>query len=108
MNRAINEQLSELRARLEAKSMTYGTLPSKAVFSKAWADEMGEDEDYNYSLKGSDAETARKVGVPVSGSFGEDKLYSILKKLIDAFDDGEDAAGDIASGIMQTLGFEWI
>lgn len=88
-------------------SMNYGQLPSFNDFKKAFKKEVDDDE-YNYNLKGSDASTANKVKIPTSGDFDVKELYSIVKKLVAAYDNGNDDAGDLASSILYTLNFEWI
>jgi hypothetical protein len=90
----------------EAKSMTYGEIPSFSDFKRHFRKEVGET--YNYNLKGSDARTAKSAGIPVSGDFTDKELYAIVKKLINAWEDGDNNAGDLASGIMITLDYEWI
>lgn len=110
MNPLINQKLEAMRSHLEgskAKMMTFGNLPSKADFMKAWAQRMG-DEDYSYHLKGNDALTAHGAGVKSSGKVDADEMYAILQKLVKADDDGDDAAGDLASDFLSTLGVEWI
>lgn len=92
---------------LEAKSMTYGTIPSFSDFSMHFRKEVN-DELYNYDLKGSEAVVARKVKIPTSGDFTAKQLYMIVKKLVQAWEVGNDEAGDLASSIMYTLGYEWI
>lgn len=83
-------------------SMTYGNLPPFNDFKKRVGD------SYNYNLKGSDANTARKVKIPANGDFDAKELYTIIKKLKTAWENGDDNAGDIASGILSTLDYEWI
>lgn len=38
----------------------------------------------------------------------ERQIYGFLGYLVDCFNDGDDEAGDLASSIMTTLGYEWI
>lgn len=85
------------------KSMTYGNLPSKSAIAKALGGAA-----YQYEMKGSMAETCERVGVPQSGEFDVDELYGILQKLVEAFENGDDEAGQFASDILYTLDFEWI
>jgi len=88
-------------------SMTYGQLPDFKAFDKQFQKVMKGD-DYEYTLKGSDASTANKVKIPTSGYFDSKELYGIIKKLISAWEKGNDDAGDLASSFMYTLDFEWI
>ena len=87
-------------------SMTYGVIPKWKDFEKKFKKYVGKS--YNYVLKGTDASTAKKVGIPVRGDFSAKELYDIVMKLTDAWENGDDNAGDLASGILTTLEFEWI
>jgi len=88
------------------ESMNYGEIPPFDKFSRNFRKEAGAL--YNYELKGSDARTASKAGIPVSGDFTDKELYSIIQKLMDRWNKGDDNAGDLASSIMYTLSYEWI
>lgn len=79
------------------KSMTYGNLPSKAEFEKAFDKEVpsgkyrfGNDERF-----GNDSVTSNE-------------LYKELETAVEEYEDGDDAAGDWASAVLSTLGFEWV
>lgn len=87
-------------------TLTYGVLPDYNKFEKKFKKYVGKS--YNYNLKGSDASMAKKVGVPTSGDFNAKQLYDVVKKLVDAFDDGDDEAGDLASSILYTMEIEWV
>lgn len=102
MERALNESVLS-----EMESMTYGNLPSWNEFKKQFIRKVGDD-GYDYTLRGSDASTARKAKIPVSGVFDAKELYNILTKLVSAWENGNDEAGDLASSIMYTLDYEWI
>jgi hypothetical protein len=88
-------------------SLTYGVLPRYEDFEAAFEEDLGSDT-YSYELKGTDADVAEEVGIPEEGEFRPRQLYAVLVKLTDAFQDGYDEAGDVASGILTTLGIEWI
>lgn len=88
-------------------SMTYGQLPSKREFVKAYHTALGYD-DYHYTLRGIDADVAYDVGIPDAGFFDVDELWDTIKDLKKAYEHGNDEAGDLASGFLTTLGFEWI
>jgi hypothetical protein len=87
--------------------MTYGTLPPPVAIRLAM-EEGGIERGYRYKMGRSDREMAARVGVPSEGTFDAHELYEILEKLTIAWEQGEDLAGDFASGILDTLGFEWI
>lgn len=88
-------------------SLTYGHLPNFSDFDRAFRKEV-YNNTYSYNLKGSDSKVAEKVGIPGSGSFTSRELYDTLKKLIKAWDRGNEEAGDITASFLYTLGFEWI
>jgi hypothetical protein len=99
------------------ETLTYGELPKANAFIKHVQTSIDPDEDkpflpkgkkYPYTLKGSDAEVAGEVGIPTRANLNVKDLYKVIKKLVDAWNDGNDDAGDLASGIMFTLGYEWI
>ena len=62
----------------------------------------------NKEMEKTRKETARKVKIPANGDFDAKELYTIIKKLKTAWENGDDNAGDIASGILSTLDYEWI
>lgn len=94
-----------------SSSMTYGTLPRRDLFDAHFAAELG-GADYPFEMKGSDSETMARVGLDAYASDGQlvsaDELYEILRALTAAWQDGDDGAGDLASGFLTTLNFEWI
>jgi hypothetical protein len=88
-------------------SMNYGEVPEFRDFQKNFKKSV-RAMSYNYDLKGADARTADKVGIPTGGDWSDKELYTIVNKLKKAWDKGDDNAGDLASSIMYTLNFEWI
>ena len=86
--------------------LTYGVIPDFREFQSKFKKYVGKS--YNYNLKGSDANTAKKVGIPTSGDFDVKEMYEIVKKLTKAWDNGNDDAGDLASSILYTMEIEWI
>jgi len=94
-------------------SMTYGELPDERSFRKAFQREVG---DRDYRISGPPAEQAG-----LAGSYDEDELWELVSSLTEAFNENADwepsrngegldpeEAGDWASSILSTLGFEWI
>jgi hypothetical protein len=51
--------------------------------------------------------TGRHSGVR-GFKYDERDMYGLLEYLVEAFNEGDEEAGDLASGIMGTLGYEWI
>ena len=76
------------------KSMTWGTMPTYEEFVDAFDEEV-------------DRATYRITNDPTGydGEYNPAKLYDMVEKLKDSKDEKEQ---DLASSIMQTLGFEWI
>jgi len=114
--------------------MTYGTLPPFEKFERDirrpnpdesdggayWppgtiypmelvdAHEIELAEDYGLNeFEAERRKTGRHSGV--RGFRGnEEEIYGFLKHLVECLNDGDDGAGDLASSIMTTLGYEWI
>lgn len=111
-------------------SMTYGTLPPYEQFlTDIRRIDPDYDDDRAYWPEGtlypmelvSDAEVTLAEGYgglepfepfrykDKSGFRGDERaIYGFLEYLIEAFNDGDEEAGDLASSIMTTLGYEWI
>ena len=98
------------------ESLTYGVLPSRQAYDRHYKAIVGSD-DYEMALVGEDArvvETAWGGAMYVAEynkagyRLDRDELWQLLKMLVEAFEEGDEAAGDLASGILQTLHFEWI
>ena len=90
-------------------SMTFGVMPSFKDFQKNFKRSVKGSKLYPYTLKGEDKTAAHNAGIPVSGEFTDKELYDIVKKLNKTWEyDGDEDAGSLASGIMDTLDFEWI
>lgn len=89
-------------------ALTYGVLPPKEKFLERFAKEV-PDGEYDYTLKGEDAEAAQRADIPTEGTLSGEKLYGAIKKLVQQWEDEDDEeAGDLASSILSTIGFEWI
>ena len=85
--------------------MTFGEMPTFEEFEKQFGEKVGEL--YDWELKGEDAKTAERVGLDYA-PFNAQELYNVVEQLTAAFQEGDDKAGDLASNIMTTLGYEWI
>ncbi len=80
------------------RSMTYGILPSRADFDAAFEREC---PDGTYSIRND------KGGA--DGDYTASKLWALVKESAELLnDDGDEEAGDFASAVLSTLGFEWI
>ena len=97
-------------------SSSYGVLPSQSQFTSHFKQIVGHDA-YTLELAGSDAELMQEHygGPEFAGSHGKagyaldaDELWGVVESLTEAWDSGDDAAGDFASAILYTLHFEWI
>jgi len=98
-------------------SLTYGELPNRNDFWRHWVHYIGRGRPtnadgtpvrYSYTLRGRDAQIADSVGIPDSGDVTAREMYALLEKLVAAWEDGDDSAGDLASSFLATLGFEWV
>ena len=97
--------------------LNYGELPKINDFIKHVQTAIDPDEDkpflpkgkkYPYTLKGSDAAVADDAGIPTRANLNVKDLYKTIQKLVDAWEGGNDDAGDLASSMMFTLGYEWV
>jgi hypothetical protein len=78
--------------------MTYGVLPPRAEFKKAFDEEMA-GKSY----------TVRNDSILGDVDFDDaSDLYRTLASLVKAMEKGSDESGDLASAILSTLGFEWV
>lgn len=104
------------------KSMSYGQLPTKQDFMKAYKKELGTDGLYEMRLVGDDKQVAGRavdlmmpnisngldlIASGAEGWIGGEELWRFIKMLVRLWDNGDDAAGDLASSILSTLDFEW-
>ena len=113
---------------------TYGVMPKKKVFMEHFRKELQKEGQsarmrehhpavYWMTLRGDKDEKAAEgtafedaieyfdhktpEGVSLS-YYDEDELYQGVKQLVKKFERGDDEAGDLASSILYTLGFEWV
>lgn len=89
------------------KSMTYGQVPNFEDYSAQWDKLLAEGE-----LAGGlyHISNCKRVGTT---TFTKEGLYDELQKAVAEWEDPEDgedyeAAGDWASCVLTTLGFEWV
>ena len=78
-------------------TLTYGRLPKRAHFEAAF-DEACPNGFFKVGNDPLWGDRAFHVG----------ELWRELVDCVDLFEDGDDAAGDWASCVLQTLGFEWV
>jgi hypothetical protein len=102
------------------KTLTYGTLPGFKAFEAAFIGATGGI--YHIRLSVRDMSMFDTIGLePYAAEYTCEELYSLLEALVAAYDGSEpldcdaddvadtaDWAGDFASSILTTLGFEWI
>ena len=79
---------------IPTKSMTFGKMPSKKEFNAAYERELGSRE-YNI----------RNCKIVGDASYDCDELYRLVKALAKSNNDEKQM---LVSGILFTLGFEWI
>lgn len=85
---------------------TYGQLPPREVFEEYFDERVG-DGQFHIRLSRSDARAAEGTVIG-DGYYDSETLWRGLRQLTAKFYDGDDAAGELASAILSTLGFEWI
>lgn len=107
------------------KSMTHGVLPPYAQFTKdvRRADEDGKPywakgEPFRMEFAGHEAELladygnftqrAGKYGHKLGAQMNERQMYGFVKYLSRQGEKGDDQAASLASGIMSTLGYDWV
>lgn len=90
------------------KTLTYGKMPGFREFNHAF-DDLTEDNDFVYTIKlgRTDAKAAEGTYI-TDGQLKTAELYEGVQQLIKKWKKGNEAAGDLASGILITLGFEWV
>jgi len=87
-----------------AGALTYGVLPSRDAFVAAFNRTLGAGERYAIKLNRSDARAADGTTIGTD-SYMATELYKGVGELVAK---GDDAALDLASSILSTLGIEWI
>ena len=85
-------------------SMTYGTVPTKAAFKKAFEAELGASGIYRIRAGGSSDPLIHDA----EGDYRADRLFSLVEDLTESWENGNDDAGSLASDILGTLGIEWV
>lgn len=86
-------------------SLNYGVLPTYEQFKDAFERDLGDSE---YVIT-----NCRDIGG--DGSFSCDGLWALLNVKLNVWQDGDtdyedfaDEAGDFVSGVLYTLGIEWV
>jgi hypothetical protein len=80
------------------QQLTYGVLPSYEDFEEAFDAEVPNS---TYQIRND------RGGA--DGDYTARQLYSLVKEQTELFnEDGDDEAGDFASAVLSTLGYEWI
>lgn len=91
----------------EATSMTYGTLPTFEQFDSAFDAAELRDGRYHITLGAADSRACENFRLG-DGEYTADQLYAACKEIVEAWNaEGTDAM-DLVSGIIETLGFEWV
>lgn len=90
--------------------LTYGRMPTLADFRAAYNSSGTRAEDgFSFTWRGSDAECASSYGLATHGNLDVDDLYDYIDVLRMGFtEDGDEKAGDLASAMLDSLGFEWV
>lgn len=94
-------------------SMTYGVLPTREAFGEAF-DRECPGGTFRVNLNVRDSDAVEWVGIPVDpyADWDADEAWAALNALTESWAAGDPYAGekcgDLASTILQILGFEWI
>lgn len=78
-------------------SMTYGILPSYDMYSEAFDKVV---DGFYYKIRND-----KRVG---NVNLTKRELWMLLSEAVADWNDGDEDAGDWASVVLSTLGFEWI
>jgi hypothetical protein len=87
-----------MAARPTRRTFSYGEVPSLAAFKRRFATEMGAGSLYAIS-------NSRRG---IDGRYTASELYELVVELTAEWNQGHDDSGDLASSILETLGFEWV
>jgi len=89
-------------------SSIYGTIPSYDTFYTAWMNNVGgDDATFEVRLSASDSRAADGTNFG-DGEYTLDEMYAFVEELVEAYNDGNEGAGDLASSVLQTVGIEWV
>lgn len=89
------------------QSLTYGTMPDRNTQRAGWDYEQVGDT-YYYLLRGEDSDVANDLGLETEANLPFDEFCEFIQILTNAFQDGNERAGELASCFLATLGIEWI
>lgn len=84
--------------------MTWGFLPLERDFRQAFDEDLGQDAVYPIS----NAKELEAVYPEGSKDFTCDELWAFLKECEEHGFDTNHELSDLCSGILYTLGFEWV
>lgn len=84
--------------------LNYGEVPPLAEFKRATKGYY----PFFMTLRGEDARVGGEVDYDNGTELDAAETHRLLKRLVKMFERGDEAAGDLASGIMTTLGYEWV
>jgi len=85
-------------------ALTYGVMPPRAEFANVVAPNL----PFYAELKGTDKKAAEAVGYEGERIDDPNELYDVIQALIHEWEEGDEDAGDLASGFMDASGFRWI
>ena len=84
------------------QSMTYGTVPAFEAFSEAFHQECPHG---SYRITHG---LSQPSYAPDAGEYDDVALYQEIERLTRRWEAGNEDAGNWASSILETLGFEWV
>jgi hypothetical protein len=94
-------------------SRTFGDLPTKKQFMRAYRLQLGDERNpYEMLLRGEDLEAAEDTVFDIADYrtyFSSDEVWEGLKQLTKKWREDDDwKAGSLASSILETLKIEWV
>jgi hypothetical protein len=127
VKRAQNHAAMDADTAPVSKTLTYGTLPSFESFEAAYG--VACNDGYEYTMELNDADCTMFIDTSIDGigtnlgcqspnhtkvtfHFTPRELYSLLEALVETHRENKcevecEWAGDFASSILSTLGFDW-
>ena len=88
----------------QGRSMTWGEMPPMEEFEKAFEEKL--DGHFYWTLKGDDLRAVEEAGVDTDlNTTDAEELYDVVKTLSEH---DMDTAGNLASNIMDMMGFDWV
>lgn len=103
----MNNFIKIVNARYKVQAMqsyTYGVFPPFDLFRQAFETKLSDQ--FYWDLKGSQAKALERLGYGDRETWEDpEEFYKDLKHI---YNKGDDTAKDVVSGVLSTMGFEWV